>query len=1165
VSDGSTVSDVTERLSRLSQEERALLFEKLRRKKEQVAPAGVEETASIPRRSDPGSPPPLSFSQQRLWFLHRVAPEDPVYNVPIAALVRGPLDPAALRRALAAVCSRHESLRTTFGLLDGVPVQLIAPALEIPLPVVDLSCLPAETVETAEIDRLCRDIFNLPFDLATGPLFRAVLLRLAPERHVLVLVQHHVISDGWSLGILIRDLLVLYRASLQGEDPCAALPPLSIQYADFSLWQRQWLSGERLEQQLAVWRRRLGDLPPPLELPIDHPRPPLKSSRGAAAPLHLSASEMAGVHSLARREGATPYMVLMSILQVLLYRYTGQSAFAVGSAVANRNRPELKELIGFFVNTLALRADVSDIAGDLALSGLMARVREIALEAFAHQDLPFEKLVEELRPERDPSRTPIFQVSLSLLNTPKPPLDVGDLSLEVLQPDPGLVKFDLDFSFEPYEGGGLGGSLSYSTDLFEAATAARMIGHFRSLLAAALADCTQRVAELDMLSDLERRQLLDGWNRTAVEWPREGSPAGLVEAWAATRPGSPAVVSPIGPAGAADAADAADTVRVLTYGELDRRANRLAWRLRRLGVGPEVPVGSLLPRSEEMFLAALAVAKAGGVYLPLDPAYPDERIAAALDDAGAPVVLTLGALAGRIGGARTVLAIDGIDAIDDAEIILGADSGAPERRGTSANLAYLIFTSGSTGRPKGVAATRGALMNLLSWYRHALPVNPEDRCTLTAGPAFDGAVWELWALLTSGAAIYLPDEETRLSPPRLAAWLARERITMSFLPTPLGEAFLAEPEAASTSLRRLCVGGDRLHRIARRDLPFTVVNLYGPSEATVVTTCAPAVLDEPEDRDPSVGRPIDNARVYLLDGHQQPLPVGVTGELWIGGEILARGYLGRPDLTAAVYRPDPFARVMGARMYRSGDLARRRADGDLEVVGRLDGQVKVRGFRIELGEIESVLHDHPVVSQAVVQARDDGNIGGGGGGRRLVAYLVLNRALHEAAEAPEAYLRAHLRRRLPEYMVPAVFVALPALPLLPGGKVDRHALGAVALPAVPAREPTAPRSETERLVAALWAEVLGRDRVGIDESFFDLGGHSLLLARVQVLLAERLDRQVPLLKLIEFPTVGALAAWLDGETGLSPARAGDSRDRTARQRQALELQRRRAVRRPAGE
>jgi len=1146
------MSDVSERLSRLSQEERALLFAKLRRKKDREAPPGAEGSEAIPRRADPGPPPPLSFSQQRLWFLHRVAPEDPAYNVPVAAVVRGPLDRTALRRALAAVCSRHESLRTTFGEVDGAPVQLILPALEIALPVVDLSCLPSADRAPGEIDRLCRGIFYLAFDLATGPLLRAALLRLSPDRHVLVLVQHHVISDGWSLGILIRDLLALYRAFLQGGDPSGALPALPIQYADYALWQRQWLSGERLERPLAVWRRRLGDLPSPLELPADRSRPPLKSSRGAARPLHLSAAEMDGVSSLAREEGATPYMVLMTVLQVLLYRYTGQTVFAIGSAVANRNRPELKDLIGFFINTLALRAEV---AGDPPVRELMARVRDVALEAFAHQDLPFEKLVEELRPERDPSRTPIFQVSLSLLNAPKPQVDLGDLSLEVLHPDPGLVKFDLELAFEHDEGGRLSGFLNYSTALFEAATAARMAGHFRSLLAATLAVAlpggTPRISELDMLSALERRQLLDDCNRTAVEWPREVSPAELVEAWAAARPGAPAVVS----------SDAPGDDRVITYGELNRRADRLAWRLRRLGVGPEVPVAVLVPRSEEMFLAALAVAKAGGAYLPLDPAYPDERIAAILDDAAAPVALTLGTLAGRIGGGRTVLAIDEAEILEPDD----ADAGPPARLGASGSVAYIVFTSGSTGRPKGVAATRGALMNLLSWSRRNLSVNPDDRCTLTAGPAFDGAVWELWTLLTSGAAVHLPDEETRLSPPRLADWLARERITVSFLPTPLGNAFLAEPAAAASALRRLCVGGDRLHRVTRRDLPFAVVNLYGPSETTVVATCAPAVLAEREDRDPSVGRPIDNARIYVLDGHQQPLPVGVAGELWIGGEILARGYLGRPDLTAEVYRPDPFAPSAGARMYRTGDLARRRPEGDtvgnIEILGRIDEQVKVRGFRIELGEIESVLCDHPLVSQAVVLARDDG----GASGRRLVACLVLSRVPGgETAEAPEADLRAHLRRRLPEYMIPAAFVALPALPLLPGGKVDRQALGTMALPAAPMRESTAPRSETERLVAGLWAEVLGSDRVGIDESFFDLGGHSLLLARVQTLLAERLGRQVPLLKLIELPTAGALAAWLDGEVEAEPVRGGESRDRTARQRQALELQRQRAARRPAG-
>jgi amino acid adenylation domain-containing protein len=946
--------------------------------------------------------------------------------------------------------------------------------------------------------------------------------------------------------VLIRDLLSLYRACLQGTDPAVpetVLPPLQIQYADFAVWQREWLSGERLEQQLEVWRRRLGDLPAPLRLPTDRPRPPIKTSNGAYQSWSLAAPDLLRLHAVAREEGITPYMVLMATLQVLLHRYSGQAVFAIGSAIANRNHQELKDLIGFFVNTLALRADT---AGDPPVRELMGRIREISLEAFAHQDLPFEKLVEELRPERDPSRTPIFQVSLSLLNTPQPALAWGDLSLEPLHPDPGLVKFDLDLSFEQGPEGDLQGSLGYSSDLFDAATAARMARHFHALLAAILAGRGARISELTMLAEGERRQLLDEWNRTRVDWPREGSPADFVEAWAVARPDSPAVISRDRGTGG---------VRTLTYGELDRRADRLARRLRGLGVGPEVPVAVLLPRSEELFLAALAVAKAGGVYLPLDPAYPDERIATVLEDAKVAVALTLESLAGRIGGARTIIALDSGDGC-----ATGDGEGRPERRGDPENLFYLIYTSGSTGRPKGVAARRSAFMNLLAWHRRTLPITPEDRCTLAAGPAFDGSIWELWALLTSGAAIHLPDEEVRLSPPRLVAWLASERITVSFLPTPLGEAALAEPAVAETALRRLCVGGDRLHRIARRDLPFTVINLYGPSEATVVTTCGPAAERE-RDRDPSVGRPIDNARIYVLDAVLQPLPVGVPGELWVGGEILARGYLGRPDLTAAAYLPDPFSRGPGARMYRTGDLARWRPEGEAEVLGRLDDQVKVRGFRIELGEIEAVLLDHPAVAQAVVLARD------GEGGRRLVAYMV------PGAAVVEADLRAYLRRRLPEYMIPA-FVVIPALPLMPGGKVDRQTLGRIAIAPPAAREQTAPRSEIESTLAGLWAEVLGCDRVGIDESFFDLGGHSLLLARVQTLLAERLGREVPLLKLIEYPTVKALSAWLEGEGDAAvvsvaaeagpggAAAPGESRDRATRKRQILELQRQRALRRP---
>jgi amino acid adenylation domain-containing protein len=563
----------------------------------------------------------------------------------------------------------------------------------------------------------------------------------------------------------------------------------------------------------------------------------------------------------------------------------------------------------------------------------------------------------------------------------------------------------------------------------------------------------------------------------------------------------------------------------MTRGELDAAADRLARRLRRLGVGPEVPVGVVLPRSPELVLAALAVARTGGVYLPLDPAWPPERVTAALADAGAQVVLE---------------AKDFKDCNDSKG---EEEAGTLQSLESLQSLAYLIFTSGSTGRPKGVGVTRGALANLIAWSLRAFPPAPGDRATLMAGPSFDGSVWELWWFLSSGAAIHIPDEEVRLSPARLAAWLRRERITQTFLPTPLAEALLAEPAAAELPLRFLATGGDRLHRITRSDLPFPVANCYGPSEATVATSWNPDATGEPGDRDPSVGWPIDNAEVRLLDAALRPVPVGVPGELWVGGEILARGYLGRPDLTADRFRPDS----SGARLYGTGDLARQRPDGAIEVLGRLDGQVKVRGFRIETGEIEAVLAAHPAVRQAVVLPKD------GTGGRILMACLV-------AEEVGDDELRGHLRRRLPEFMVPALFVRLPALPLTPGGKVDRAALDGIALPESPTQASLPPRSVTERTLAVLWAEVLGRAEPGVDESFFDLGGHSLLLTRLQARIGEELGREVPLLTLIEHPTIAAFAGWLDGESEI-PQASGASRDRASRQRQALELQRQRSTRR----
>ncbi len=1141
--------DLNDRLSRLSLEEKALLFERLRLRKDEErrhAPEAALE-ATIPRRflsAGTAPSPPLSFAQQRLWFLDRLAPDDPSYNVPLAARIEGPLDIGALRRSLDAIVARHESLRTTFGVVDGSPVQVIAPTLSFRLPVIDLEGLAA-----AETHRLGDELIARPFDLAAGPLLRGALIRLGRERHVLVLILHHIVSDGWSLGILVRELTTLYQEALRGSggDLAAALPELPIQYADFAVWQRQWLSGERLEAQLAVWKRRLEGMPQVLPLPTDHPRPPVKTSSGATRWLSSTPGLGTRLQAAAREEGVTPFMLLLAVWQTLLHRYTGQEDLPVGSAVANRNRIELQGLIGLFVNTLVLRGDLS---GDPPFRALLGRLRAVALEAFAHQDLPFEKLVEELRPERDPSRSPIFQVSLCLQNTPPSGADFGpDVRLEVVDYDPGLVKFDLEASFEPGLQGELHGALTYARDLFDTVTADRMARHLETLLAAALEDRSRRLSEMPLLTTEERRQLT-AWNRTGARWPHRAGPAERVGEHAAARPEAAAVVA----AG-----------RVLTYGELDRKANRLAHLLRRLGAGPEVAVGVLLPRSPELVVAALAVARAGAVYLPIDLAYPEERIAGTLEDARAPVVLTLEELAERhpaLGSGRTVLCLG-----DWIEEEMSTES--PQPLGHAENLAYVIYTSGSTGRPKGVGVPRSALANLIAWHHRDLPVHPGERSTLAAGPAFDGAIWELWAFLAAGAEIHVPEEEVRLSPPRLAEWLARQRIAHSFLPTPLGEAFLAEPAAAAVPLRLLYTGGDRLHRIARRDLGFSVVNLYGPSETAVVATFEAASERERPDRDPSIGIPIANARAYVLDSRLQPLPVGVPGELWVGGETLARGYLHRPDLTAAGYRPDPFSGRAGARMYRTGDLARRRPDGKLEVLGRIDTQVKVRGLRIELGEIEAVLYGHPAVSRAVVMVRQ------APGGPRLVAYMIAAAVvtpspLSSPSPSPspsDIELRAWLRRRLPEPMVPAAFVRLAGLPLTPAGKVDRYALARLAPPPAPERELAEPRSETERRLAAVWAEVLGCDRVGVGESFFDLGGHSLLLTRLQARLAEQLGREVPLLKLVEHPTVRALAAWLERDAPAAadgaPEPGEASRDRARRQREALAAQRQRLAQRGA--
>ncbi|HEX2516297.1 MAG TPA: amino acid adenylation domain-containing protein, partial [Chloroflexota bacterium] len=940
----------------LSAQKRAVLDALLRREGTAPAPAPDPQPA-IPRRQE-GVPLPLSFAQQRLWFLDQLEPGSGAYNLPAAVRLEGPLDVDVLARALDALVARHEALRTTFAAAEGRPEQVVAPALAVPLPVADLSALAPDAREAAVISR-ARAEAGAPFDLTAGPLLRAALLRLGPAEHVLLLTLHHIVADGWSRGVLLRDLSALYAAQARGEAP--ALPALPVQYGDYAAWQRGWLRGEVLEGQLAYWRAALAGLPP-LDLPADRPRPPVRSSDGAAVTALIPPPLVAALKRLAEGEGATLFMVLLGAYQALLGRYSGQADLAVGAPVANRARPELEGLIGFFANTLVLRADLS---GAPTVRGHLARVREACLGAYAHQDVPFEKLVDELQPQRDPSRTPLVQVAFSLQHALPAGPDFGGLSLEPLPEGGATAKFDLTLALEETPAG-LRAVAEYSTDLFQRETVQRLLGHYQALLEGFVAEQDGRLDDLPLLSDQEAQRLLRQWNATARPYPHQRCVHHLVAEQAALAPQAVAVA---GPAGS------------LTYGELNACANRLAHHLLSLGVRPETRVGVCLGRSPQLVVAFLAVLKAGGAYVPLDPAYPPERLAGMLEDAGALAVLTAGeAAAGlpTVGEARLVR----LDDPAEAEAIAARPATAPPTSAatTTDHLAYVIYTSGSTGRPKGVQVPHAGLTNLVFWHQRAFGLTPEDRATQVASPAFDAATWELWPYLACGASVHVPDEDTRAAPEALRDWLVAQGITVSFLPTPLAEAVLALPWPPAPALRLLLTGGDALRRPPPAGLPFDLINNYGPTEYSVVTTSGyvpPAGADPP----PGIGRPIANTQVYVLDRRRQLVPAGVPGELYVGGDGLARGYLGRPGLTAARFVPHPF--VPGARLYRTGDLVRWVAEGDaldggpgggaggqLEFLGRLDQQVKIRGFRIEPGEVEATLAAHPQVREVVVVAQD---------------------------------------------------------------------------------------------------------------------------------------------------------------------------------------------------
>ncbi len=1109
-----------------------------------------EELGRIPAAGwAAGEPLPLSYAQERLWFLDQLAPGSATYNIALAVELTGRLETAALAASLAGIVRRHAVLRTTFAVAAGRPAQVIAPAGDPALPRVDLSGLPP-AARDAEGRRLAGGEARRPFDLARGPLVRATLLRLEAERHAVLFTLHHIVADGWSMGVLAREVGALYAAALAGTP--SPLPEPAIQYADFAVWQRGWLAGAELERQLGFWRERLAGAPAALDLKTDRPRPAVQRHRGASFPFTLPAPLAAALRAISLARGTTLYMTLLAGFAALLSRFSGQRDLVVGSVIANRNRAELEGLIGFFVNTLALRIGLED---EPSFTALLTRVRESALGAFGHQDLPFEMLVEELRLPRDASRSPLFQVVFQMQNAPPP-----RLSLPGLEPRPAgmaaeTAKFDLEANvFE--RDGELGGALTYDTDLFDRTTAARLLACFEVLLIAAAADPERPLADLPLLGAGERHQAVAEWNDTASSPGEEAEDVVSRFASQARRaPEAPAI-------------EAGD--RVVGYGELAAWAGAVAARLRALGVGPESRVAVLAERAPSTIAGYLAVLALGGVYVAIDPQQPAERLMTMLEDAwGADppakpaVLLARSALAAGLDGMADRLAARGAVLVDPAELevdpaVPGASPFAP-RPVPPESAAYVIYTSGSTGRPKGVVVSRGSLANLAAWHLAVCGTGRADRSTLLVGTGFDVAVWEIWPSLAAGAALVVADEETRIAPAALVAWLASRRITLSFLPTALAEAALAEPWPAGTALRALLAGGDRLHEGPPAGLSFRVVNLYGPTECTVVST---AETVAPRGVLPSIGRPIGNLRVRLLAAAGQPVPVGVAAELAVGGAGVARGYLGDPARTAEVFVPDPLAATAGERLYRTGDLARFLPDGRLEFLGRRDGQVKVRGVRIELGEVEAALAAHPGVRQAVVVARRDR------GDLRLAAYV--ERAGDGGAAPASAELRAFLRRRLIEPMVPAHIVILAALPLTANGKLDRAALARRADPepvagASPAEGPrTPPRNPSEELLAAIWSEVLGVETIAVEDDFFALSGHSLLATQVAFRVREAFGVELPLVRLFERVTLGELAAAIDAarEEGaglppappIAPAPRGEPIPASFLQEWALELQ-----------
>ncbi|HZI11032.1 MAG TPA: amino acid adenylation domain-containing protein [Myxococcus sp.] len=1044
--------------------------------------AGLAVPALTPRARSGALP--LSFAQQRLWFLEQLERGSPLYNIPLAVRLEGTLEVEVLQRCFTEIIRRHESLRTSFREGPSGPEQLIAPPMELPLVLVDLQSLPEEARE-AEARRCAHEEAQRPFELSRAPLVRMQLLRLRQQTHVLLLTMHHIVSDGWSMSIFVREIAALYEAFSQGRP--SPLPELPLQYADYATWQRGWLRDEALETQLSWWRDHLKGAPPLLELPTDRPRPAIRSFRGALATAHLPQALSSAIETLAHQAGATPFMVLLAAFKTLLHRYSGQEDLTVGTDIANRNHGGTEGLIGFFINQLALRTRLS---GQRTFLELLALERETLLGAYAHQDLPFEELVKALNPERSLGHSPLFQLKLVFQNAPVSELALPGLALSYTGSDTHTARFDLTLAVT-HRPTGMELLCEYSTDLFDAGTMERMLGHLGNLLHAATEAPDRPLSALPLLAEAERHQLLTDWNDTAAPLPDVPLAHALIEAHARQAPDAPAVVL-------------GDTA--LTYAELDARANQLAWHLRALGVGPETPVALCLERTPELVVAVLAILKAGGAYVPMDPSYPAERLAFLLQDCGAPLLLTVEAVADELPvTGQQLVCID-----TDAPLISGQPLHAPPARTAPEALAYVIYTSGSTGQPKGTLLTHRGLCNTALAAVRAHGFQPHSRVLQFASIGFDASVAEIFATLAAGACLVLAPREELLPGLSLHRLLAAQRVSAVTL-TP---SVLAQLEPAGLpSLQTVISVGEALPpAVAARWAPHVrLLNAYGPTEVTICASISGAV--DPER--PTIGRPFPNVSLYVLDAHLRPVPVGVPGELFIGGPGLARGYLHQPALTAERFIPHPFSPEPGARLYRSGDRVRYLPDGQLEFLGRVDSQLKLRGFRIEPGEVEARLRQQPSVRDAFVTVREDAP-----GDRRLVAYVV---AQDGAAPPEPTSLRAALTERLPDYLVPSAFVVLDTLPLTPSGKVDRAALPVPgASRAAAAFVP--PRNATEQQLAAIWAELLNVESVGIHDDFFELGGHSLLATQALSRVRTAFGVELPLKDVFSSPTVAHVSS-----------------------------------------